>query len=144
MVGTYEYIQQHHADCRARAECSLGHKAQAQLHAQQQLARELLRRCMQRRRTPGLGKVQYSNTQPIVEAVCGYVLLVVYTCPTAVNQDHILRLDLYKMCFAGVAAFSYCRSPIPRPPPGTCDPFTLARSCLRRCPMLWACLCAVL
>ena len=41
----------------------------------------------QRRRNPGLAEVQYSNTQPIVDAVCGYVL-VVNTCPTAVNKDH--------------------------------------------------------
>ena len=62
----------------------------------------LPRRCRQRRRYPGLGEVQYSNILPIVDAVGGYVLLDVYTSPTtAVNQDHILRLDLYQMCFSG-------------------------------------------
>ena len=37
----YESIQQHHAELQARDEVSLGRKTQAQLHAQQQLAREL-------------------------------------------------------------------------------------------------------
>ena len=53
--------------------------------------------------------------RPIVDAVFGYVL-VVYTCRTAVNQDHILRLDLYQIRFTGGAAVSCCRSPIPSSP----------------------------
>ena len=60
--------------------------------------------------------MQYSNPQAIVDAVCRYVLLV-YKCPTAVKEDHILRFDLYKkMCITGGTAFSCYRSPIPRPP----------------------------
>ena len=51
-------------------------------------------RCTQRRRKPGLGEVQYSNKQPIADAV--YVYVLVYTCPTAVNLEHILRLDRYR------------------------------------------------
>ena len=41
VVDTCEYILPHHAELQARSECSLGRKAQAQLHAQQQLGREL-------------------------------------------------------------------------------------------------------
>ena len=42
MVGTYEYIQQHHADFRRVVNAALAARLnQAYLHAQQQLARKL-------------------------------------------------------------------------------------------------------
>ena len=40
--SNYSYIQHQHAEFQARSECSLGRKAQAQLHSQQQRVRELL------------------------------------------------------------------------------------------------------
>ena len=55
-------------------------------------------------------------TRNRLSMLCVGILLVVCTCLTAVNQDHILRLVLYKMCFTGAAAFSCCRPPISRAP----------------------------
>ena len=70
------------------------------------------RRCRQRRRNPGLGEVQYSYTQPIADAVCGYILLV-HTCPTAAKQATYCDLICTRRVSQGGGAFSCCRSPIP-------------------------------
>ena len=149
MVGTYEYIQQHHAELQARAECSLGRKAEPSCTHNNNLPFELLielgRAATEVQAAPSKSlsrrSAVYSNTQPIADAVCGYVLLV-YTCPTAVNQDHMLRLDQHKMCITGGGGVLSCyRPPMP---PGTWDSLTLARPCRRCFSTLWAWLCAVL
>ena len=62
--------------------------------------------------------MQYSNTQPIADAVCGYVfcLCAVCTCPTAVNHDHITCNLICTKCVSlgGGQNSSAAWPPIPR------------------------------
>lgn len=91
VVGTDEHTQQNNAE---RIECNLDRMAQAQLQAQQQLARSLeVGRAPSNMRTaavetPVSAKVSMATSSRLSMAVCEH--LVVYTpCPTAVNQDLI-------------------------------------------------------
>ena len=74
----------------------------------------------------------------------GSYVLRVYTCRTAAKQNHMLRFDLYKMCFTEGGSFFVLHVANPKASPATCYPFTFARPCLRACSALWVWLCTVL
>ena len=119
MLGRYEYTQQHHAELQARGEDSLGREARAQLHARQQLARELEagRAATEKQAAPSKSWPRRNTVKQHAAdyRCCVLVCFRWYYVPSSSEPEpHSLRLDLHKTCFTGGAAVSCCRPPAPR------------------------------
>ena len=146
VVSTYKHIQQHHAELQSRGQCDLSPEAQAQLRAQQQLARESRGGACFHGSAGGAVEVPVS-AECSHSADCRCCVWMCSCCLHVPNSSkprlHSLRLDLYRMCFTRGGSVLLLPPANPKGPPETCDSFTLSRPCLRYCASLWVWLFAV-